>query len=525
MDPSLSFDGRSCSTKLSGNTLQFGCIEAFVHRRQAGGHPPGEDIPAATAASEGDYQHDHLTEESLSNDEYECTSPDDISLPPLSETPESNLVQSENDLDDGCCFSSHVNQYSHQSHSQSQQHGDTFHHHYHRHREWVSSQTESYPSPTGGLGAAKFRSESSSFVHSPLTVPAPNLVSSTISSILKSKPSAPPNVHPADGATVGHHQHQHQPHNHNQQQQQQQQTAHSVHESRVKTQECVHEPRLGRGAAPRAGNTHAPPSLLTPEQDPDVCKPTAIREEIRLPSYGRGLVGGNLAGQGPNFSKHISNATVMEGSPVTLEVEVTGFPEPTLTWFKNGQKLTADEHVELSQKEGKHALFIKRAAESDAGLYVIEATNSGGTVTSTGVLQVTVSGDSPHFLSRLEDKDLLVGDDLTLECVISGRPVPQVLWLRDNKVLAYGESRAESQSDTHVLLKKGVESSDSGEYVCVLKNDFGEDWCSAKVVIKEMGQGVTNPGSPDQHHGQVVTSTKEHIYEDQGQRLECRDQE
>ncbi|XP_048095477.1 coiled-coil domain-containing protein 141 isoform X1 [Alosa alosa] len=489
---------------------------------QVGGHPPAEDIPAATA-SEGDYQHDHLTEESLSNDEYECTSPDDISLPPLSETPESNLVQSENDLDDGYCFSSHVNQYSHQSHSQSQQHGDTFHHQYHRHREWVSSQTESYPSPTGGPGAAKFRSESSAFVHSPLTVPAPNLVSSTISSILKNKPSAPPNAHPADGATVGHHQHHH--HHHHHHQQQQQQTVHSVHESHVKTQECVHEPQLGRGAAPRAGNTHAAPSLLTPEQDPDVCKPTAIREEIRLPSYGRGLVGGNLTGQGPNFSKHISNATVMEGSPVTLEVEVTGFPEPTLTWFKNGQKLTADEHVELSQKESKHALFIKSAAESDAGLYVIEATNSGGTVTSTGMLQVTVSGDSPHFLSRLEDKDLLVGDDLTLECVISGRPVPQVLWLKDNTVLAYGESGAESQSDTHVLLKKGVESSDSGEYVCVLKNSLGEDWCSAKVVVKDVRQGVTNPGSPDQHHGQVVVSTNEQICEDQGQRLECRDQE
>lgn len=112
-----------------------------------------------------------------------------------------------------------------------------------------------------------------------------------------------------------------------------------MHESRVKTQESVHESRSGRGAALRASNTHAPPSLLTQEQDPDICKPTAIREEIRLPSYGRAGVGGNLAGQGPNFSKHISNATVMEGSPVTLEVEVTGFPEPTLTWWVAYNKL------------------------------------------------------------------------------------------------------------------------------------------------------------------------------------------
>ena len=41
----------------------------------------------------------------------------------------------------------------------------------------------------------------------------------------------------------------------------------------------------------------------------------------------------SLAGQAPNFSRLLSNVTVMEGSPVTLEVEVTGFPEPTLTWW------------------------------------------------------------------------------------------------------------------------------------------------------------------------------------------------
>lgn len=57
-------------------------------------------------------------EDFLSSDEYECASPDDISLPPLAETPESNMVQS--DLEEGHCFSSrsaHSNQHNNQSHS------------------------------------------------------------------------------------------------------------------------------------------------------------------------------------------------------------------------------------------------------------------------------------------------------------------------------------------------------------------------------------------------------------------------
>lgn len=55
------------------------------------------------------------------------------------------------------------------------------------------------------------------------------------------------------------------------------------------------------------------------------------QEEIRSTSAKNSVV--SLADQGPSFSRLLSNVTVMEGSPVTLEVEVTGYPEPTLTWW------------------------------------------------------------------------------------------------------------------------------------------------------------------------------------------------
>ncbi|XP_067372880.1 DNA ligase 1-like [Channa argus] len=57
-------------------------------------------------------QQEEMTEDSLSNNEYESPSPDDISLPPLADTPESSMVQS--DIEEGICFSSqsiHSSQY------------------------------------------------------------------------------------------------------------------------------------------------------------------------------------------------------------------------------------------------------------------------------------------------------------------------------------------------------------------------------------------------------------------------------
>ncbi|KAK2502236.1 hypothetical protein MC885_016700, partial [Smutsia gigantea] len=113
----------------------------------------------------------------------------------------------------------------------------------------------------------------------------------------------------------------------------------------------------------------------------------APREEIKSTSAKNSMV--SLAGQAPSFSRLLSNVTVMEGSPVTLEVEVTGSPEPTLTWFKKGQKLSSDGHLQVLHKETRHLVFIPKACEADAGLYVAQAQNSSGIFSSNVILHVT----------------------------------------------------------------------------------------------------------------------------------------
>lgn len=96
-------------------------------------------------------QQEVMTEDSLSNDEYECASPDDISLPSLAETPESSVVQSDNE--EGFCLSSnsiHINQYNQQYHAQSEHSGTGAATGAVR-RPRESSQTEGYPTPPTSL--------------------------------------------------------------------------------------------------------------------------------------------------------------------------------------------------------------------------------------------------------------------------------------------------------------------------------------------------------------------------------------
>uniref|UniRef100_A0A3B3HTD9 Coiled-coil domain-containing protein 141 n=1 Tax=Oryzias latipes TaxID=8090 RepID=A0A3B3HTD9_ORYLA len=136
--------------------------------------------PAQDSSAEVELQKDAITEDCFSNDEYDCASPDDISLPPLAETPESTMFQS--DVEEALCISSHslrVSRVSCQGQSEQSTAGaDTGSVPQQRH----SNPTEGCSSPSVCLhsSTSRFKSESSSLAKSPFTLPAPRLFPSTL---------------------------------------------------------------------------------------------------------------------------------------------------------------------------------------------------------------------------------------------------------------------------------------------------------------------------------------------------------
>ncbi|XP_074450076.1 coiled-coil domain-containing protein 141 isoform X5 [Larus michahellis] len=223
--------------------------------------------------------------------------------------------------------------------------------------------------------------------------------------------------------------------------------------------------------------------MFQPDTTRSCQRQMVTREEIKSSSEKNSMA--SLTGQAPNFSQLLSNKTVMEGSPVTLEVEVTGFPEPTLTWYKKGQKLTADEHLKLLQKETKHTLFIQKVCDKDAGLYVVRAKNLNGTISSSAILHVKVQGIQPNFIHKFEHTTLQEGEDLILHCTIHGKPKPNVSWMKDDIQVVPGDISIEKLGDTYYLLKRNVVLADSGKYICVASNEIGKAHCSAFVTVIE----------------------------------------
>ncbi|XP_057602690.1 coiled-coil domain-containing protein 141 isoform X2 [Hippopotamus amphibius kiboko] len=321
------------------------------------------EVKQLVPGKEGAVQDLLLPVDVLSGEEYECVSPDDVSLPPLPGSPDSLLAPSDVELEAraspslGHHLSGHGTQTGASGSGEAPESGlpsaaafadacndkrETFSSHF----EKPSPQFQAEPS----LTSRGFLEKNTAF-HKICAKPPERMRSEVHARALQQHPQAqgslletPEKMHAGNNVTK---------------------TRNRLHASQ--------DAFSGLGFQP--GPSQASERRMVP------------REEIKSTSAKNSVV--SLAGQAPNFSRLLSNVTVMEGSPVTLEVEVTGFPEPTLTWYKKGQKLSADGHLQVLHKETRHSVFIPKVCDADAGLYVAQAQNSSGVLSSTVILHVT----------------------------------------------------------------------------------------------------------------------------------------
>lgn len=77
-----------------------------------------------------------------------------------------------------------------------------------------------------------------------------------------------------------------------------------------------------------------------------------------------------------NSGSHPTEITVTRGKSISLECEVQGIPQPTVTWMKDGRPLTKARGVEILD-EGR-IVQLKNIHVSDTGRYVCVAVNAAG---------------------------------------------------------------------------------------------------------------------------------------------------
>lgn len=86
----------------------------------------------------------------------------------------------------------------------------------------------------------------------------------------------------------------------------------------------------------------------------------------------------------PKFSDQPSETPMVidEGGDVTLQVEVTGKPKPSVKWYKDDKPISRTSSKYKTDVQGdKQTLIIVAATPEDSGTYQCKATSPAGTVT------------------------------------------------------------------------------------------------------------------------------------------------
>ncbi|KAI6172894.1 EGF-like domain-containing protein [Aphelenchoides besseyi] len=162
---------------------------------------------------------------------------------------------------------------------------------------------------------------------------------------------------------------------------------------------------------------------------------------------------------------------VFEGNTATLEcpVENLRLDDLSIHWYQRGRPLDLGQnskHYSLSSDRTR--LTILGVHHNDEGEYSCVAKNEAGEISSPFELKVLVlpiiEGDAETSVELVE------GEELDLECIFEGQPLPSASWTKDGLPTP---KHSKLLSENRFLYVDKSTSVDAGIYICRVENSAG----------------------------------------------------
>uniref|UniRef100_A0A8B9GFU4 Myosin light chain kinase, smooth muscle n=2 Tax=Amazona collaria TaxID=241587 RepID=A0A8B9GFU4_9PSIT len=215
--------------------------------------------------------------------------------------------------------------------------------------------------------------------------------------------------------------------------------------------------------------------------------------------------------EAPAFTLPPRNIRVQLGATARFEGKVGGYPEPQITWYRNGHPVAEGDHYIVDHSiRGIFSLVIKGVQEGDGGKYTCEAANDGGVRQVTVELTVedsktqifffvlskaiyvglthrpSIWGESPpKFATKPNRVVVREGQTGKFSCKITGRPQPQVTWFKGDLQLQQNERfNMFEKTGIQFLEIQNAQLADSGIYTCTVVNSAGKASVSAELTVQ-----------------------------------------
>ncbi|KAK7505040.1 hypothetical protein BaRGS_00003610, partial [Batillaria attramentaria] len=165
----------------------------------------------------------------------------------------------------------------------------------------------------------------------------------------------------------------------------------------------------------------------------------------------------------PVTLQNLGARSVLLGNVILLPCFIYSDPDPAFVWFHDGQPVVEDERRKLLTT----GLFFNPVTLSDRGDYSCQGTNKGGQAWSNGTLDVRVSPSA----AANQSVAAVLGQPLTLTCIVQGHPTPSVSWLHNGTEFVNGSVVSASGKST--ITRRVFSWSMAGNYTCVAENEDG----------------------------------------------------
>ncbi|XP_030641372.1 LOW QUALITY PROTEIN: MAM domain-containing glycosylphosphatidylinositol anchor protein 2-like [Chanos chanos] len=159
---------------------------------------------------------------------------------------------------------------------------------------------------------------------------------------------------------------------------------------------------------------------------------------------------------------------------ISCQVEATPPEELQFSWLKNGRPLRSSERMVITQTDpdvapGTTNLDIIDLKFTDFGTYTCMASLKNGGIPEISI-DVNISSTTvPPNLTVPRGKSPLVtqeGDTVELQCLVSGKPKPIILWSRADKEVPMPDGSMTTESYDGVLRIVNVSREMTGSYRC-----------------------------------------------------------
>uniref|UniRef100_A0A3B3VZ57 Neural cell adhesion molecule 1b n=1 Tax=Poecilia latipinna TaxID=48699 RepID=A0A3B3VZ57_9TELE len=189
------------------------------------------------------------------------------------------------------------------------------------------------------------------------------------------------------------------------------------------------------------------------------------------------------------------NATAEVAQPAILTCAVDGYPEPMVTWIRNGVELRDEEKYGFNEDGSE--MTIMDVTKLDEGEYTCVAKNKAGESEKELSLRVFVKPKITYIVNRTASE---TEEQVTVTCEASGDPTPTISWSYGEQVFTEGDQASWTRPEQHKspdgnvvvrsdarvssLTLKYVKYTDAGQYLCKARSAIGEDEQTAYLEVR-----------------------------------------